>query len=261
MLKYALGILLLVCLSIGVWYIGDQEPLDDGLDTRPLVRFASEGAYPPFNYLDTDGTLKGFDIDIAKTLCDRANLRCTFAAQDWDGLIPALLSRKYDAIAASVSITAERQKVVSFTKRYYRTPIRFIAPSKTTLVISKEGLKGKVIGVQRATTSADFMQKNFADVVTIKFYDTQDTAYLDMTAGRIHAVVADAIQAWNWLKTPTGSSFGFVGETYFVDDGIGIALRKDDAMLIKKLNTALEGILKDGTYEKISKNYFNFSIY
>lgn len=230
-------------------------------DTRREIRIGTEGAYHPFNYIDEKGELRGFDIDIVKALCDEAKFRCTFVAQDWDGLIPGLLTHKYDAIAASMSITDERRKTVSFSNRYYRTPIRFVTRRDSPLVISAEGLAGKTIGVQRATTSANYLRDTFGKAVSVRYYDTQENAYLDLTAGRIDAVLADAIQLWKWLQGADGQNYDFRGETIYVDDGIGIAVRKGDQELAGVFNTALEAIRTNGTYDEISRRYFPFSIY
>jgi lysine-arginine-ornithine-binding protein len=230
-------------------------------DTRREIRIGTEGAYPPFNYIDDKGQLNGFDIDVVKALCEEAKFRCTFVAQDWDGLIPGLLTHKYDAIAASMSITEERRKAVSFTDRYYRTPIRFVTRKDSPLVISAEGLQGKTIGVQRATTSASYLRKEFGDTVSVRYYDTQENAYLDLTTGRVDAVLADSIQLWKWLQGPDGQNYGFRGENIFVDEGIGIAVRKGDEELANTFNQALKSIQANGVYDSLSKNYFPFSIY
>src|SRR5215470_14430823 len=138
------------------------------------VRFATEGAYEPFNFKDAKGELQGFDVDIAKALCAKAKFDCEIVAQDWDGIIPGLLAKKYDAIIASMSITEERKKRVDFTDKYYQTPARFVAKKGSSIEISKAGLKGKTIGVQRATINADLIRETYGNVLTIKEYDTQD---------------------------------------------------------------------------------------
>ena len=120
------------------------------------VRIGTEGAYPPFNMIDKNGKPAGFDVDIANALCEKMGAECTFVTQDWDGIIPGLLARKYDAIVASMSITEERKKAVDFTDRYYSNSLRFI--TKKGAGIDPNNLEGKSIGAQRATISANYVE-------------------------------------------------------------------------------------------------------
>ena len=103
------------------------------------VRFGVEGAYPPFSWTDASGEIKGFDIDLAHALCQQMTVKCELVAQDWDGMIPALLSRKYDAIIAAMSITDERRKKVDFTEKYAHIPNRFVAAKGTELALTPSG--------------------------------------------------------------------------------------------------------------------------
>lgn len=223
------------------------------------LRIGTEGAYPPFNLIDESGELSGFDIDIAKALCAKMEVECTFVAQDWDGIIPALLANKYDAIIASMSITEERKKSVAFTDRYYSNYLRFVAAKSSD--IDTNNLSGKTIGTQRATISSQYLEDNLADEVSIKVYDTQEAAYLDLKAGRVDAVLADVYPSHDWLQKAENADFDFVGDAVDIDDKIGIAVRKDDTALVEKFNAALAAIVADGTYEKINAKYFPFSIY
>ena len=157
------------------------------------IRIGVEGAYPPFSSVEKDGTLIGFDIDIARALCEEIGAKCVLVPQDWDGIIPALLARKYDAIIASMSITEERKKKVAFSDKYYNTPAKFARKKGSGITISKAGLKGKTVGVQRATIHDNFITAEFGDSVNIKRYGTQDEAYLDAIAGRIDLLLADSI--------------------------------------------------------------------
>ncbi len=135
------------------------------------VRIGTEGAYPPFNSIDSSGKLIGFDIDIANALCEAAHFKCEFVVQDWDGMIPGLLAKKYDAIIASMSITEERKKKVDFTGKYYNTPAKFIAPKGKNLTVTPDGLKGMSVAVQRATTHENFLRDNFPGL-DIRVYAT-----------------------------------------------------------------------------------------
>ncbi len=230
------------------------------------VKIGTEGAYPPFNSIDKDGKLVGFDIDIAKALCDAAKFECEFVVQDWDGIIPGLIAKKYDAIIASMSITDERKQKVDFTNKYYNTPAKFFAKKGSGLEISKAGLKGKVIAVQRATIHENFLRDNYGDVVTINSYATQDEAYLDLVSGRADAGIADSVAVLEgFLNTDQGKEFEFVGPDFsdpkWFGDGAGIAVRKGDDALRTQLNKALAQILADGTYKKINAKYFDFDVY
>ena len=222
------------------------------------VRIATEGAYAPFNFIDESGKLKGFDVDIANALCEKMKADCTIVAQDWDGIIPGLMARKYDAIIASMSITPERSRVVDFSEPYYSNSLIFVAPKSNKF--SPAAVKGKVIGAQRATIAGQYLEDNLSSKVTVKLYDTQDNAYLDLSSGRLDAIVSDQLPAYDWLRSKEGQAFEFKGEKIDIDDKIGIAVRKNDK-LREKMNKALQDILADGTYDRINAKYFPFSIY
>ena len=224
------------------------------------IRIATEGAWAPFNYVDEKGNLAGFDVDIANALCAEMKADCTVVAQDWDGMIPALKVRKFDAIVASMSITEERLKQVDFTNHYYSGGLRFMGAKGKGLETTKAGLKGKVIGAQRSTFGGQYLEDNLGDVVKVKLYDTQEAVYLDLIAGRLDGAISDELPTYDWLKSDQGKSFEYKGEAFAKNDKIGIAIRKNDA-LKEKFNKALQAIIDNGTYEKINAKYFPFSIY
>lgn len=229
-------------------------------EAKDVLRIGSEGAYPPFNMIDKDGKLTGFDIDIANALCAEMKVECVFVAQDWDGIIPGLLAKKYDAIVASMSDTPERRKAVAFSNKYYSNMLRFAAPKGTALKPTEEGLKGKTIGAQRATIAAQYAKEHFKGAEA-KVYDTQENAWLDLAAGRTDAVLADMYVAYEWLNSADGANFAFLGEPIDIKDHIAIAVRKQDKELVKKLNAAIDAIRANGTYAKINAKYFPFDIY
>ncbi|MEE9596581.1 MAG: ABC transporter substrate-binding protein [Acidiferrobacterales bacterium] len=231
-----------------------------------IVRIGVEGAYPPFSSVTTSGELIGFDIDITKALCKEMGVKCSMVQQDWDGIIPALLARKYDAIIASMSITEERKKKVAFTDKYYNTPAKFVRKKGSGIEISKAGLSGKAVGVQRATTHDNFITGEFGDTVTIKRYGTQDEAYLDAVAGRLDLLLADSVAMMDgFLNTDKGQDWEFVGEDYtdpkYFGVGVGIAIRKQDTDLVTMFNKAIAGIRTKDTYAKIQGKYFDFDVY
>ncbi|WP_370278063.1 ABC transporter substrate-binding protein [Pontibacterium sp.] len=224
------------------------------------IRIATEGAYAPFNMVDASGQLQGFDVDIAKALCAEMKADCDIVAQDWDGIIPGLRAKKYDAIIASMSITKERQRVVDFTDAYYSNVLAFVAAKGKSLETTKDGLKGLVVGAQRATIAGQHLEDQLGDVVTVKLYDTQDNAYLDLEAGRLDALLSDKFPAYDWLSTDAGQKFEFKGSDIDINDKIGIAVRKNDP-LTDKFNRALKAIVDNGKYAEINARYFPFSIY
>ncbi len=230
------------------------------------VRIGVEGAYPPFSYVEPNGELAGFDIDIAKALGEAMGAEVTLVAQDWDGIIPALLAKKYDAIIASMSVTEERKKKVAFSNKYYQTPAKFIGKKGSMPTFSKEAVKGKNIGVQRATIHDRYLTDNYGSDVDIKRYGTQDEAYLDLAAGRVDMLLADSVALSDgFLKKPEGADYEFIGpdltDPQWFGDGAGIAIRKEDTDLVEKFNMAIDKIRSDGTYKKIQDKYFDFNVY
>lgn len=239
-----------------------------GLSTasaQDTLRVGVEGAYPPFSEKTASGELVGFDIDIANALCAEMGVECVLVEQDWDGIIPALQAKKYDAIVASMSITPERQKVVDFTNKYYQTPAKFAAKEGVDWADTPEGLAGKTIGVQRGTIHDDYVSAIYTDS-EIKRYATQDEVYLDIQAGRIDALLADSIAVSDgFLKTEAGEGFAFFGgdhtDPQYFGEGAGIAVRKGEDELRQKLNDAIAAIRENGTYKQINDKYFDFDIY
>ena len=227
------------------------------------IRIATEGAYAPFNMKNEQGELIGFDVDIAKALCAEMKADCTIVEQDWDGMIPALKGKKFDAIIASMSSTEDRLKAIDFTDPYYTNALAFVAAKGSDFKTDKESLKGKTLGAQRATIAGQYLEDSLGDVVTVKLYDTQDNAYLDMAAGRLDGLVSDKFPAYDWLRTDAGANFEFKGETIKTEtvDKIGIGIRHGEDELKAKFNAALKAIVENGTYEKINAQYFPFSIY
>ncbi|KLV05303.1 MULTISPECIES: ABC transporter substrate-binding protein [Photobacterium] len=230
------------------------------------VRFGIEGAYPPFSWTEPSGELKGFDVDMANALCQEMQAKCKIVAQDWDGIIPSLLARKYDAIIAAMSITDERKKKVDFTGKYALIPNKFVAKKGTDIVFTKEGLKGVKVGVQRATTHDKYLTDNYGDAVEIVRYGSFDDAYLDLKAGRIATILGDASALEDGLlKKAGGDDFEFIGpsltDPQWFGEGFGIAVRKQDKDLTKKLDEAIKSLREKGIYQEIASKYFAYDVY
>ncbi len=233
---------------------------------QPLkLRIASEGTNPPFSVINSKGELEGFDIDIAKALCAKMEADCEIVAQDWDGIIPALLAKKYDAIVASLNVTVDRKKVVSFTKPYYRSPSVFVARKGTDLKdVSPKALIGKSIGVQSATNHSAYLEDVYARS-NVRLYNTVADAYRDLAAGRVDYVLYDKLAVYDWLRSTEGGCCELapteLDDPAYFGSGVAIALRKGDDALAQKFNAAIDGIVTDGAYAKINAKYFPFPIF
>jgi len=225
------------------------------------IRIATEGAYAPFNYVDTNGEVAGFDVDIGNALCAEMKVECVWVKQDWDGMIPALIARKYDAILAQMSITEERKQKVDFTHKYSNTPSKFIAEEGAFSDTTPEALAGKKIGVQRETIQDRYVTENYPNSEIVR-YGTQDEANLDLVSGRVDIVFVDSVAGLDgFLKTESGKGFAFAGPDYPLGGGAGIAVRKGETELAEMFNKAIDAIRANGTYDAIAKKYFDFDVY
>jgi lysine-arginine-ornithine-binding protein len=224
-----------------------------------------EGAYPPFSETAPDGSIVGFDVDIGQALCAQMGETCELVKVDWDGIIPALLEKKCDAIVASMSATEERKQVIDFSGKYYREPNRFVAATDSGFDDTPEGLAGKVVGVQRGTIHQNYMEAHYPDT-DLRLYGTQDEMMLDLTAGRIDAAMASGIALdAGFLKTAAGEGYDFVGGDHYDPaihgTGASIGVRKEDTELRDRLSEAILAIRADGSYDAIRAKYFDVDIY
>lgn len=229
------------------------------------LRIGVEGAYPPFSFKESDGTLAGFDIEIATALCAQMQRDCELVEQEWDGMIPALKAQKFDAIVASMSITEERKRQIDFSEKYYQTPARLVARADAGFEGTPEGLSGKRIGVQRGATHQCYAEKMFPDA-EIVLYGTQEEVFRDLVLGRIDAQLSDSLIAQeSFLSKDDGAEFAFLGGDHLdvecYGEGVGIAVRQGEEELRDALSAAIAAIREDGTYAKINDKYFAFDIY
>ena len=228
------------------------------------LKIGTEGAYPPFNIMNADGKLVGFDIDIAKALCDEMKVKCEFVNQDWDGIIPALHAGKFDAIIASMSITPERKEKVDFTDKYYNTPPAIAVPKDTDIKgVTQEDLAGKTIGVAPRRPTPTTPRRPFTDS-EIKIYPTSQEYKLDLANGR--STPRRRRQSCStWLETPDGACCKILGADHSRPEihgpGAGIGVRKDDTELEDKFNAAIDAIRANGNYKEINDKYFKFDVY
>jgi octopine/nopaline transport system substrate-binding protein len=250
------------------------------------VRFATEGAFAPYNYTEPNGTLAGFEIDLYKDLCARAKVECTIEAQAFDGIIPALNAGKFDAIIAGMSITPKREEAVLFSLPYANIGQIFMtlksgpigelgdtgtvfsltsdeAGAKAAIEKLKPKLKGKVIGVQTSTIAAAFMKQYLDGVVEVREYKTTEQHDLDLYAGRVDAVFASLGYLTTAQKKANNPDILITGPRFqggLLGRGTGIAFRKDGGDLKAKFDVALEAAKADGTVKKLGLQHFGFDV-
>ena len=227
-----------------------------------VLVLATDGTYPPFSEMDGSGKLTGFDIDIGLALCAEMKRECRFQQMDWEGLIPALKTDKIDAIVASMNDTPERRESVAFTDPYYTNPGLFVRAKGSSIEPTPAGVKGKTVGVLRASIFDNYVTAKFPDA-DIQRFTSQEDANAAAVAGRVDLLFADKIVMDGFLQHDEGKNFEAVGETddpeYF-GAGIAIGVRKDDNALREELNAALKAIKENGAYKKVNDKYFKYDI-
>ena len=249
------------------------------------VRIATEGAYPPWNFRDASGKLVGFEVDLAKALCSRMNVACEIVPQKWRGIIKGLNAEKYDAIMAAMSITTDRKKLVTFSRNYAGTPNVFVvrkdnpaanfqtALERLTLndvsAAEREAVdailnqfKGKIIGVQVATTHAKFADEYLGEHAEIRIYDFQHTIDLDLYQGRLDAVVGDFAYWWPLINSEQGKEYKIVGPHMTggpFGGGVGVAVRKKDQDLADLFSRAINEMIRDGSLERMAFEWFKYN--
>ncbi|MDI1246007.1 MAG: transporter substrate-binding domain-containing protein [Rhodoferax sp.] len=230
------------------------------------LKVAIDATYEPFTFKTADGKPTGFDVDIASALCEQIKRKCVFIEQAWDGMIPGLQAKKYDVIISSMSITADRLKVVDFTDKYYNTPSKIVL-KKDIKFDGPASIKGKKIGVLKASTQEKYalgeLKTKGVEVVS---YDAQDQVYLDIKAGRLDGTVADVMEVGGgFLDKPGAENYHFVGDELYIPKyfgtGAGVALRKGQGDLKKEINAAIVAIRANGKYKAINDKYFKFDVY
>lgn len=254
-------------------------------DQRAAITIASEGASPPWDFIDASGALVGFDIDVGQELCMRMKLECKFVAQDWDGIIPGLLVKKYDAIIAGMSITEKRKQSIAFSAPYAVGPNQIVmrhdiglqqrdtkaklnltdmgAAEKETVEQLRESLKGRTLGVLRSSNSEAVVKELFGDIAEVRSYDSQENLKLDLVAQRIDGGLGDYFVWRDFLETSDGKQADFFGPQLSGGTwgpGVGVGMRKEDIDLIAAFDTALEASIKDGTISRIAEKWFGMDI-
>lgn len=228
--------------------------------TQNLV-FATDANYPPFE--DTDystGNLIGYDIDLVQALCSRMQVQCSFVNIPFSELLKGLNAGKYDGVVRALSITPARQKLADFTNPYYQTNGSFVAAASSNLDVSKQKLLNKVVGVQAGTTFEQYLKAKYSNVVYIRTYEYLEEALHDLTFRNIDAVLGDTQVIQYWIEAQRNNPYKIIGATTYdqsiFGSGFGIAVKKGNVELLNSLNKALAQIKSDGTYQRITDDYF-----
>lgn len=221
--------------------------------------------YPPFASPDAAGNWVGWEVEIIEAVCAAAELECEITPTAWDGIIPALVSGRIDAIMASMSITEDRLQTIDFSDPYYNTPTVIVGQRDVQMDATPEGLADRVIGVQVSTIHQTYAQTYFEAASELRSYQTQDEANQDLAAGRIDATQADSLAMDDFLATEAGACCEVKGvvamDEAILGQGVGVGVRKGDDALREAFNRGIAAILADGTYDRISAGYFATSIY
>ncbi len=272
--------ILIYLLSVGIFGI-------TSIANSQTIRIGTEGAYPPWNNLNSAGELEGAEIDFGNEACERMGVTCEWVTQDWDGIIPALLQGKYDIIIAGMSITEERKEKVNFTTGYMTDGARFAVLKNSGLAnlniagmakvnLNNAGGKeqaaigqliaamdGKTVCVQSSTIHQNFLEKHMSGAVDVKLYQAVDDHNLDLAAGRCDAVLADVGSIIDFMESDGGVDVAFTGPTFsggVFGDGVGGAVRKEDTEILEMWNAAIAEMSKDGTTAEITKEWFGRDI-
>ncbi len=269
-----LGSLLLLPGAVQAQIADEQEARqrEELLGPRPdtsslsILRFVTEGDYPPFNYFDEDGQLIGFNVDIARAVCRELEINCEINAVAWDSIVPSLLNREADAAIASIAITPDSVETLSFTNRYYETPARFVARSGHDIAgVTPDKLEGRSIGVMAGTAHEAFL-RDFYEDVEIKTFKSADEMRAALKSGEVDLIFADVVSLMFWVNGQQSEGCcvllpgGFNEPRYFGEGG-SIAVARGNLQLIEILNYGLAKVRVSGRYDEIFLRYFPASFY
>lgn len=219
------------------------------------LRLVTEGAYAPWNYIDENGEVAGFEVDLGNELCQRMDVKCEWVLNEWDSIIPNLLGGNYDAVLAAMSITEERSQTIAFSSYYFPPdPARFVAAKNTS--IDFDNLDGYKIGVQGATIHSAYLEETHQSNNSILKYETADQSVADLAAGNVDMVLADG----PYLEAIVDGSEGalaLIGPELSLGGGVGVGMRKDDIKLHQRMESALESVKSDGTLDRLIQKHFD----
>jgi polar amino acid transport system substrate-binding protein len=231
-----------------------------------ILRFTTEDDYPPFDFALPDGSLAGFNVDLARAICDELRVACTVQARRWDTIIDAIEKGLNDAAVASIAITPRNRQRVDFTEPYYRTPARFVTKTTSDLVDAlPETLAGRTVGVEARTAHEAYLRTFFADA-NLRTFENPAALHSALKRGEVDAAFGDGVSLAVWLNgTDAANCCVFKGGPYtesrFFGDGVGIAVRKNNVALRRILDYALKRLTERGVYADLYLKYFPIGFY
>ena len=241
-----------------------RRPDRPDMSRLTVIRFLTETDYPPFNFTGPDGNPAGFNVDLARALCDEIKVTCTIQMRRFETLVDAIASNRGDAIIASLAVTPQLRSRVDFTDPYYRAPARFVSRKDAVMPeIRPEYLEGKKVGVIAGTSHEAYLKAMFTDA-EIKSYPNDDALRLALRRSEVDFIFGDAISLAFWInRTDSAECCAFSGgpfvEGRFFGEGIGIGVRKGNDLLRTSLNWALFRIWEKGRFTDLWLRYFSIS--
>jgi polar amino acid transport system substrate-binding protein len=241
-----------------------RRPERPDLSRIAVIRFLTETDYPPFNFTGADGNPAGFNVDLARSLCEEIKVTCTIQMRRFETLLDALSSNKGDAIIASMAVTPQLRARLDFTDPYYRAPARFVSRKDQVLAeIRPEYLEGKKVGVIAGTAHEAYLKAMFTDA-ELHSYPNDDVLRTALRRGEVDFIFGDAISLAFWINgTDSGDCCAFSGgpfvESRYFGEGIGIGVRKGNDLLRQALNWALFRVWEKGRYTDLWLRYFSVS--
>jgi polar amino acid transport system substrate-binding protein len=230
------------------------------------IRFLTDDDYPPLNFALADGSLAGFNVEIARAICEELQVGCTIQARRWDTIVASLLEGKGDAVIASIEATPAMRAKIDFTQPYYRTPARFVVRKDSALADATPAtLAGKSVGVVAGSAHKAYLDAFFPGIVQKTFPDAAALRQA-LNAKAIDALFGDGLSLSIWLNGAQSENCcvfkgGPYAESRFFGEGVGIALRKEDATLRRALDWALARIAARGVYAELYLKHFPIGFY
>ena len=232
------------------------------------LKIGTEGGYPPWSMVDASGKVMGFDADVGDALCDKLQTKCRFVVQSFDSLIPALQAKRFDLVISGMSVTPEREKIISFSLPYVTEDSAFVLPTGDALLGASsaedlfKGLAGKSIGVQSGTTQAAFLQKHVPGI-QIRTYDTQDQMQMDLAAGRMDGAFSELTAQNKFVQEAGKGSFEMPEvvvkgslDPDVLGPGIGVGINKENTELKEQVDAALCELIEEGAIKAASEKWF-----